>query len=154
MLLQLVLDSFKMHKVPVSFALSSLLAPMTVSCPQLSVVAPLKHLQGLDGLSSEGQIMTDSAVQLVATLNSLHASVGWVVTLSAVYGSAINRLHNWINTCMFVDWTRTSVAIVWCVVCGNRGAKETLQAVFPCSSAGTIPAATAACCSKLMPLLM
>jgi hypothetical protein len=73
--LQVVLDSFKRHKVPLSFALTTLLPLLDVSCPQLAVLAPLKRVPRLDGSQSQQQ-PPSIAVELVARLQKLHASVG------------------------------------------------------------------------------
>lgn len=72
---QMVLDSFKRHKVPLSFALTALLPVLDVSCPQLAVLAPLKSVSRLDG-GTQQQGMPATAVELVARLQKLHASVG------------------------------------------------------------------------------
>jgi hypothetical protein len=69
------LDSFKRHKVPLSFALTTLLPLLDVSCPQLAVLAPLKQVPHLDGSQSQQQ-PPSTAVELVARLQKLHASVG------------------------------------------------------------------------------
>lgn len=72
----MILESFKNHRVPTSFALSSLLPVMDVSCPQLSVVAPLRRVHRLDGTDNRSQADPDTAVELVLRLSQLHASVG------------------------------------------------------------------------------
>ncbi|KAF6253188.1 hypothetical protein COO60DRAFT_1463300 [Scenedesmus sp. NREL 46B-D3] len=72
---QVVLDSLKRHKVPLSFALATLLPLLDVSCPQLAVLAPLKHVPRLDGSQPEQQ-QPGTAVELVARLQKLHASIG------------------------------------------------------------------------------
>jgi hypothetical protein len=72
---QVVLDSFKRHKVPLSFALTTLLPPLDVSCPQFAVLAPLKRVPRVDGSQAQQQ-PANTAVELVARLQKLHASVG------------------------------------------------------------------------------
>lgn len=75
---QLVLDSYKRNRVPLSSALSALLPIADVTCPQLSLVAPLRALWRLDdgGSASSQQQVPGAAVELVARLSMLHASVG------------------------------------------------------------------------------
>jgi hypothetical protein len=78
--LQVVLDSFRRHRTPLSFALTTLLPLLDVSCPQLAVLAPLKHVPRLDGRLPE-QRPHSTAVELVARLQKLHASVGYAACL-------------------------------------------------------------------------
>lgn len=72
----MVLDSFKHHKEPLSFALSVLLPMLDISCPQLTVAAPLKSVQRLDSLDDARQAVPDAAVELMLRISQLHASVG------------------------------------------------------------------------------
>ncbi|WIA12622.1 hypothetical protein OEZ85_006279 [Tetradesmus obliquus] len=85
---QVVLDSFKRHKVPLSFALATLLPLLDVSCPQLAVLAPLKHVPRLDGRPPEQQ-PHNTPVDLVARLQKLHASVGYN---SSCYSSLLQQV--------------------------------------------------------------
>jgi hypothetical protein len=81
----MVLASYKRNRVPLSFALSALLPVLNVTCPQLTVVAPLRGLTQLPGMpaaaggssSQQQQQQPPAAVELVLRLSKLHASVGY-----------------------------------------------------------------------------
>lgn len=73
--LQMVLDSFKLHQVSLSFALSALLPMLDISCPQVSVAAPLQHVHRLEGGVDAKQAVPDAAVELVYRMKQLHASI-------------------------------------------------------------------------------
>eukprot|EP00775_Hariotina_reticulata_P006353 gene6353-6586_t len=121
---QMVLDSYKRNRVALSFALSALLPVLDVSCPQLALVAPLRDVRQLSSSASVASTTSartqhrgsggwdqqppDSAVELVARMSQLHASVGYN---SSCYSSLLQQVDATANMeLMFIQCAATPTA--------------------------------------------